>query len=84
MKPDVNTNRKTDCESFRRWKKAKSSDNVDVTKQNPFSVGDKVYLRTDGKCTSEWSGPHRVTAIRSVVAVELDDDGISRHIVHLK
>ena len=43
-----------------------------------------VYLRTDGKCDSEWSGPHRITCIKSAVSVELDDDGVTRHISHIK
>lgn len=53
--------------------------------KNPFVVGDRVYLRRpDGRCDLSWSGPHRVTMIKSSVSVELNDDGISRHISHLR
>ena len=45
-------------------------------------MGDAVFLRGDGRCDSQWSGPHRVTAIHSSVAVELDDDGVTRHVSH--
>jgi len=51
---------------------------------NPFVVGDSVYLRSDGRCDSEWSGPHRVSLIISPVALELNNDGISRHISHVR
>ena len=53
--------------------------------RNPFSIGDQVYLRLpDGRCDREWSGPHRVTAVGSSVSVTLDDDGVSRHVSHLR
>ena len=53
--------------------------------RNPFVVGDVVYLRRpDGRCDREWSGPHRVTALNSGVSIVLDDDGISRHISHVR
>ena len=52
---------------------------------NPFVVGDRVYLRSShGRCDVPWSGPHTVTALRSSVSVELDEDGVSRHISHLR
>ena len=52
---------------------------------NPFSTGDRVYLRQpEGRCDQEWSGPHEVTAIISSVAVVLDGDGVSRHVSHLR
>jgi transposase InsO family protein len=36
-----------------------SSDTYADIERNPFSVGDKVYLRTPtGKCDDLWSGPH--------------------------
>ena len=55
------------------------------TEQNPYFVGDIVYLRPPaGKCDVEWSGPHYVTDIRSRVSVVLDEDGISRHISHIR
>jgi len=53
--------------------------------RNPFSVGDRVYLRPpDGKCDQSWSGPHTVTNVRSNVAVVLNDDGRSRHVSFLR
>lgn len=53
--------------------------------RNPFLVGDRVYLRIpEGKCDREWTGPHVVTALISDVAVVVNDDGIRRHISHLR
>ena len=52
---------------------------------NPFVVSDRVYLRPpSGKCNETWTGPHQVTAVRSRVLVELDDDGVARHISHVR
>jgi ribonuclease HI len=53
--------------------------------RNPFVVGEEVYLRRpDGRCDREWSGPHRITLLKSSVSVVLDDDGVSRHVSHLR
>ena len=53
--------------------------------RNPFVVGTRVYLRTPhGRCDVPWTGPHTITAIRSNVSVELDDDGVSRHVSHVR
>lgn len=53
--------------------------------RNPFKVGNQVYLRpASGRCDEPWGGPHVVTCIRSSVSVELDHDGISRHVSHLR
>lgn len=67
------------------------SKTVDVTNsyndcsRNPFVVGDLVYRRPpDGRCNQEWSGPHRVTAIRSSVTAVLDEDNVSRHVSHIR
>ena len=55
------------------------------TERNPFVVGDCVYLRKpSGKCDDVWTGPHVMTRILSSVSVELGDDGISRHVAHLR
>ena len=51
---------------------------------NPYVVGDKVYLRGSGRCMEAWTGPHRVTKLWSPVAVELDMDGIKRHVSHVR
>ena len=60
------------------------TDVLDNDSRNPFVVGDSVYLRSDGRCDSEWSGPHRVSLILSPVALELDGDGVSRHVSHIR
>lgn len=53
--------------------------------RNPFMIGDKVYMRpSTGKCDEEWSGPHVVTDLNSSVSVVVNDDGVSRHISHLR
>lgn len=53
--------------------------------RNPLTVGDRVYLRNpDGRCDNIWSGPHTVTDIRSSVGVVLNDDGITRHVSHVR
>ena len=53
--------------------------------RNPFVVGDKVYLRPpSGRCDDEWSGPHIVTSVRSSVSLVIDDDGVSRHVSHVR
>ena len=50
-----------------------------------FYIGDVVYLQQpDGRCNHEWSGPHHVTALNLGVSIVLDDDGISRHISHVR
>lgn len=55
-----------------------------VAEGNPFVPGDKVFLRSSEKCTDPWSGPHRITAIKSSVSAEINEDGITRHISHLR
>ena len=52
--------------------------------RNPFVVGDQVYLRSSGHCDDPWSGPHRVTSIKSSVGVEINQDGVTRHVSHLR
>ena len=53
--------------------------------RNPYSLGDRVYLRPpSGRCDEPWSGPHRVTSVRSAVAIELNMDGVTRHIAHVR
>lgn len=83
-KPGVNRQREMNCESVHKWLTLQG--NLDeINRENPYSVGELVYLRSpDGRCDSMWSGPHRVTSINSNVAVELDSDGVNRHIAHIK
>lgn len=53
--------------------------------RNPFSVGELVFLKnTNGRCDEPWSGPHRISDIKSSVAVEIENDGIPRHVSHLR
>lgn len=53
--------------------------------KNPFVVGDRVYLRPpSGRCDEMWSGPHRITSINSAVSVIINDDGVVRHVSHLR
>ena len=52
--------------------------------RNPFVVGEKVYLKTSSRCDIPWTGPHRVTSINSDVSLELDGDGVVRHITHVR
>ena len=62
-----------------------SDDHYHDLNRNPFVEGDQVYLRDPhGRCDIEWSGPHRVTEVRSGVSVVLDEDGVSRHVSHLR
>ena len=56
---------------------------IDV-ERNPFVVGDLVYLKSGSRCDQPWSGPHRVTGLRSSVSVVLDNGGVPRHISHLR
>ena len=51
---------------------------------NPFFVGDQVYLKSSGRCMDPWTGPHTVTTVKSDVSVELNDDGITRHVSHIR
>lgn len=82
-KPGINDKRQ---EIFRDMKEATDpSELYENVERNPFSIGDRVYLRNaSGKCDSIWSGPHRVTSIRSSVGVVLNEDGITRHVSHLR
>jgi len=61
------------------------SEESEAEVQNPFKVGDEVFLRPPaGKCNQKWSGPHQISKIKSPFAVELNSDGITRHVNHLK
>lgn len=37
-----------------------------------------------GRCDVDWSGPHQITDVRSAVSVVINDDGVSRHVSHLR
>ena len=60
-------------------------DNYNDVTLNPLLVGDKVYLKPRvPSCDEEWSGPHVITKILSKVSVEINDDGVARHISFLR
>ena len=67
-----------------RPQETEQSDEEEDQLDNPFSAGEKVYLRRNGRCDEPWSGPHVITGVRSPVAVELDNDGITRHVSHIR
>jgi hypothetical protein len=48
--------------------------------KSPFEVGDRVYRKESTKCHQPWSGPHCVTKILSDVALEVNNEGITRHV----
>ena len=85
-KPGINDQR---VETFRpsqdKVKTISSREEDPRCEENPYLVGDRVYLRRPtGRCDDEWSGPEIVTEVRSNVSVVLNNDGISRHISHLR
>jgi transposase InsO family protein len=51
---------------------------------NPFTVGDQVFMKRSSRCDQPWSGPHRVTSITSSVGAVVDNDGYPRHVSHLR
>ena len=62
-----------------------SNSSYECCDRNPFSVGDKVYLKpVDGRCDITWSGPHRITKLLSNVSVIINNDGVARHVSHLR
>ena len=61
-----------------------ANDTRSDVERNPFVVGDQVFLKTDSRCDKPWSGPHRVTEIRSSVSVALDGLDIPRHVSHIR
>ena len=66
-----------------RRPRAENSDDYEALDRNPFVVSDSVYLRApSGRCDEEWSGPHRITSVKSAVSVVLGNDGVSRHVSH--
>ena len=60
------------------------SEEMKNIERNPFVLGDRVYLRSSGMCSDPWTGPHIVTKIKSAVSLEIDEDGITRHISHVR
>jgi hypothetical protein len=58
-------------------------DNYKNCEKNPFKVGDGVFLKSGKNCTTPWKGPKQVTRIVSNVSVELDFDGVARHVSFL-
>jgi len=65
--------------------KRATQERYDDLSRNPFFVGDLVYLRKpSGRCDDIWDGPCVVTKIISSVSVEIKDDGVPRHVSHLR
>lgn len=62
---------------------AAANTRVDI-ERNPFVVGDQVFLKQDSRCDRPWSGPHRVTDIKSSVSVALNGSDIPRHVSHIR
>lgn len=84
-KPGVSCQRYfvTDREAFNH--EIEDTDFYEQKQRNPFLVGDKVFLRPpSGRCDVDWSGPHIITDINSNVSVTINEDGISRHVSHLR
>jgi hypothetical protein len=52
--------------------------------RNPFVVGDQVFLKQGSRCDRPWSGPHRVSDVKSSVSVSLDGLDIPRHVSHMR
>lgn len=70
---------------IRRPKLEKPEELTRSGEDNPYNVGDQVYLRRPGgRCNEPWSGPEVVTDIVSDVGVVLNDDGVTRHISHIR
>ena len=81
--PGVSTQR---VEVARPKTRLVASEDTDCDKNgNPFTVGEQVFLRPpSGRCHAVWNGPHRVTAIISRTSVVLNNDGIARHVSHVR
>ena len=84
-KPGIATRRKLINRKRSRNYEVNDNDEFRKTENNPFAVGDRVFLRPhSGQCDVEWSGPHRVTGLTSNVSLVLNDDGVSRHVSHVR
>ena len=51
-----------------------------------FLLGQRVFVKPDQhtKCTKTWRGPFEVTKIYDEYSIEVDNDGIRRHISHVR
>ena len=84
-KPGVTTERKHIQRVGPEQVDSEESSKYEDLDRNPFSIGDRVYLKSvSGRCDSTWSGPHRITSICSSVSVILNEDGVARHVSHLR
>ena len=72
----------------RDWPVLEDQPTVDDTRfeveRNPFVVGEEVFLKQGSRCDKQWSGPHRVTDVKTSVSVTLDGSNIPRHVSHLR
>ena len=60
------------------------SNRCSAAEDNPFTMGDAVFLQRGPACDQPWTGPHRVTAIPSAVSVTLDGGDVPRHVFHIQ
>lgn len=79
--PGVRDYREPHCEVFNE---EDERDEYPDHSKNPFNVGDRVFLRSSGRCDDPWSGPHTITSLKSSVGVEINEDGITRHVSHVR
>ena len=56
----------------------------DEVTSNPFVVGDQVFLKSGSRCDIPWTGPHRVTGVKSNVSITLDGSDVPRHVSHVR
>jgi len=82
--PSVRERRETECTATSSTPGRDDKDEYRTLNNNPFRVADLVYLRSTGKCDDPWTGPHRVSKIHSAVSLELNNDGVTRHVSHLR
>ena len=69
----------------RNWVEARPvGSNTHSAAENPFTMGDAVFLRRGPVCDQPWTGPHRVTGIPSAVSVTLDRGDVLRHVSHIR
>ena len=65
---------------------AEDSENEEDIEINRFSVGNSVYVKPNHQvsCTTRWRGPFEITKVFDNKSVEVNGDGIRRHVSHLR
>ena len=83
--PGVRSERNRNCPNTQYGNHVADQDlDFNDANQNPFTVGEQVFLRSSGRCDDPWTGPHRITSVKSRVGVEINDDGVTRHVSHMR